>query len=98
MVYSAVVVVVDMVEVESAIGAVPSIVEVESLLIMGAVSVVVVSVVVVVSAGFDSHEARPAANTIARADTFSRFFIFGVGLIFRLKTLLIPASKKSNPS
>ena len=70
-----------MVEVESVIGAASSIIVVESLLIIGVVSVVVVSVVVV-SAVFDSHEARPAANTIARADTFSRFFIFGVGLIF----------------
>jgi len=37
-------------------------------------SVVVVSVVAV----FDSHEVRAAANTKARAETFRRFFIFGV--------------------
>ena len=77
-----------MVEVVSVIGAPSSIIAVVSLPIMGAVSVVVVSVVVVVSAGFDSHEARPAANTIARADTFRTFFIFGVGLILSSKNAL----------
>jgi hypothetical protein len=41
-------------------------------------STVLVSVAVVVSSAFfDSQEARVAANTTARADTFRRFFIFG---------------------
>jgi hypothetical protein len=55
-------------------------IEVESP-IAGAVVSVLVSVVVVLSpsaAGFDSQEVRAAANTKARADTFRKFFIFGV--------------------
>lgn len=68
------------------------IIVVESLPIMGVVSVVVVSVVV--SAVFGSHEARPAANTTARADTFSRFFIFGVGLKVSSENALNPEPKE----
>jgi hypothetical protein len=39
--------------------------------------VVVVSVVLVSVAGFDSHEVRPTARKRAAADTFSRLFILG---------------------
>jgi len=37
--------------------------------------VVVVSVVVVSAAGFDSHEVRPTARNRAAADTFNRLVI-----------------------
>jgi hypothetical protein len=51
----------------------------ESVMAGAVVSTVVGSVVVVsVVAVFDSHEVRAAANTKARAETFRRFFIFGV--------------------
>lgn len=62
----------------------------ESVVVAGAVaSVEVDSVVVVVSAGFDSHEVRTVANAKARADTFRRFFILMLSLkTFCLKNVL----------
>jgi hypothetical protein len=57
------------------------VVEAESVVVAGAeASVEVDSVVVVVSAGFDSHEVRTAANAKARVDTFRIFFILMLGL------------------
>jgi hypothetical protein len=52
----------------------------ESVVVAGADSVEVDSVVVVDSAGFDSQEVRTVANAKARADTFRRFFILVLGL------------------
>lgn len=62
-------------------------------------STVLVSVAVVVSAVlFSPQEARVAAKTTARADTFRRFFILVVGLenLVR-KTPFIPSMTKGNP-
>ena len=61
----------------------------ESIVAGAEASVEVDSVVVVVSAGLDSHEVRTAANAKARADTFRRFFILVLGLkTFCLKNVL----------
>lgn len=49
--------------------------------VMGAAISVVAGSVVVVSAGFDSHEVRPAATTKARAAIFSVFFMGKVVLV-----------------
>jgi hypothetical protein len=64
----------------AAAASVPAAVAVESVAVAPAavVSVEVLSVEVVLSAVFDSQEARPRARN--RADTFSRFFILVVGL------------------
>jgi hypothetical protein len=63
-------------------------------------STVLVSVAVVVSAVlFSPQEARVAAKTTARADTFRRFFILVVGLenLVR-KTPFIPSMTIGNPT